>query len=325
MNKNFRWLVFTIVITIVAYGFWIAYQDHEEIYAAIGKIGVQGFLFLCLFSSFNYAMRYLRWNYLLKQLGDEVGFQEGVMCYISGFALTTTPAKAGEALRSLYFKRRQGIGYPHTLSCLLAERIMDALASLLLGTMALYFFENVRWFGAAFTACFLVVVFFIIYHELLIRLLDRLRVIKLKIFNRLLDAVPVFLARAKQLFRPGPFSAGLAIGLIAWSAEGIAFAWLVGELGGQASPLLYISIFCIALVVGALTFLPGGLGSTEVVLYMLTVATGLGGAEALTATLLIRLATLWYAVFLGLLSILWLESNDVIYESGDSSERSSDR
>ena len=218
MNKNFRWLAYTAVITILVYGFWIAYQDHEEIYSAIGKVGVQGFLFLCALSSFNYAMRYLRWNYLLKQLGDRAGFWDGLMCYLSGFALTTTPAKAGEALRSLYFKRRQGIDYPHTLSCLLAERIMDALASLLLGTMALYVFESVRWFGAAFTACFLLVVFFIGYHELLIRLLDRLRVIKLKVFNRLLDAVPVFLARAKQLFRPGPFSAGLVIGVVAYGA-----------------------------------------------------------------------------------------------------------
>jgi uncharacterized protein (TIRG00374 family) len=63
----------------------------------------------------------------------------------------------------------------------------------------------------------------------------------------------------------------------------------------------------IAIVAGALTFVPGGLGGTEVVLYMLCLTTGMGDSEAVAATLLIRLATLWYAVALGLAALLWFE------------------
>lgn len=310
MNKQFRWLAYTVIISIVVCGFWIGVEDQKKIFDAIGKIGVLGFLFLCLFSTFNYAMRYLRWKYFLNQLGDQIEFWDGLLCYISGFALTTTPAKAGEAVRSVYFKQRQGIAYSHTLSCLLTERAIDALVSALVGILALYTFEKVRWIGVAFTLCIVVVVILISHHDMLVRMINWMRVIKVQAFSRILDAVTVFLARAKDLFMPRPFTLGMIIGLIAWSAEGIAFAWLVQQLGGQASPLLYMSIFCIALIVGSLTLLPGGLGGTEIVLYMLTVASGLGSAEALTASLLIRLATLWYAVFLGILSMLWLGSND---------------
>ncbi|HEY6131762.1 MAG TPA: lysylphosphatidylglycerol synthase transmembrane domain-containing protein [Halioglobus sp.] len=310
MNKKFRWLAYTVVITIVAYGIWIGVQDQEEIYDAIAKIGIPGFLFLCLFSTFNYVIRYVRWKYFLHQLGDEVQFWDGLMCYIAGFALTTTPAKAGEVVRSVYFKRRQGISYNHTLSCLLTERTMDALVSALVGILALYTFEKVRWIGVAFTLCIIVVVILISRHDVLLRIIDWMRVIKVRTLSRLLDAVTVFLDRAKELFRLKTFTLGMILGLVAWSAEGLAFAWLAQQLGGQASTLLYVSIFCIALVVGSMTLLPGGLGGTEIVLYMLTVASGLGTTEALTASLLIRLATLWYAVFLGLLSMLWLGSND---------------
>ncbi len=104
----------------------------------------------------------------------------------------------------------------------------------------------------------------------------------------------------------------LFLGLVG-SSVGVAFAWLAQELGGQGSVLLYISIFSVAIVAGALTFIPGGLGGTEVVLYMLAVATGMGEVEALTATILIRLTTLWYAVILGSISLLWLESNPRSY------------
>ena len=308
MNKNYRWLAYSVVLTILATGVWIGYQDHEKIFAALGQVGVQGLLFLCLFSSVNYSLRFLRWHYLMRQLGDEPGLWEGLLCYFSGFALTTTPAKAGEAVRALYFWRRRGIRYSHTLSCLFTERTMDALAAMLVGTLALYMFENLRWVGAVLTVGIVGVVVFIGYHERLLRYLDWLRLIRWRWFNRLLDGVPVFLARAKHQFRPRPFTLGVVLGVVAWSVEGLAFAWLAHRLGGESSVLLYMSIFCIALVVGGLTFLPGGLGGTEVVMYGLTVASGMGSTEALAATLLIRLATLWYAVALGLLAILCLES-----------------
>jgi len=308
MNKNFRWLAYSVVVTILASGAWIGYQDHEAIFAAVGRVGLRGFVFLCLFSSANYALRFLRWQYLMRQLGDVAGLKDGVLCYFSGFALTTTPAKAGEAVRALYFWRRLGIRYSHTLSCLLTERVMDLLSAVLVGSLALYMFSNLRWIGVVLTVGVAGVVLFIGYHERLLGYLDWLRVVRWGWYNRLLDGVPVFLARAKHQFRPRPFTVGMVIGMVAWSVEGMAFAWLVQRLGGEASVLLYVSVFAIALVVGALTFLPGGLGSTEAVLYGLLVALGLGSTEAVAATLLIRLATLWYAVVLGLVAVLLLES-----------------
>jgi len=323
MNKNYRWLAYSVVLTILAYGAWIGYQDHEAIFAALGRVGVQGFLFLCLFSSANYALRFLRWHYLMRQLGDHPGLWEGLLCYFSGFALTTTPAKAGEAVRALYFWRRRGIPYSHTLSCLLTERTMDALAAVLVGTLALYMFENLRWIGAVLTLGIIGVILFIGYHERLLRYLAWLRVIRWHWFNRLLDGVPVFLERAKHQFRPRPFTVGMALGVVAWSVEGLAFAWLVHRLGGDASVLVYMSVFCIALVVGALTFLPGGLGSTEAVMYGLLVGLGLGSTEAVAATMLIRLSTLWYAVVLGLLAILRLETGAARYGPGASPPESS--
>jgi uncharacterized protein (TIRG00374 family) len=191
--------------------------------------------------------------------------------------------------------------------------MMDALSAVLIGSLALYAFENVRWIGAAFTLCIFVVVVLISHQKILLRMVYLFRFLKFKFLQRLLDIVPEFLARTKKILQPLPFTTGLIIALAAWATEGVAFAWLAQELGGQGSVLLYISIFSVAIVAGALTFVPGGLGGTEVVLYMLAVATGMGEAEALTATILIRLTTLWYAVILGSISLLWLESHPLSY------------
>ena len=313
MHKHVRYLVFSVVLTIAGFGIWIAYEDHQQIFTAIGLIGWDGFLLLCCFSLLNYGLRYLRWRWLLKQLGDHPRGWDNLLCYISGYALTTTPAKAGEAIRCLYIHRRHGIHHGHTLAAILAERTTDAVSTMLIAVLALYSFQQMRWVGLAFTAFIVAVVMVVSVPDWLLRITKRLRIIRIGLLQRLLDLIPVFLARSAHLFTTRPFVGAVGFGFIAWSCEASAFAWLAHQLGGEASTLLYMSIFAIAMVAGALTFMPGGLGGAEVVLYVLMIATGMGGAEAIAATLLCRLATLWFAVLLGLLSILWLELNPKVH------------
>ncbi len=299
--NNYRYLVYSIVLTIFGFGIWITLEDHEKIFQAVQQIGWQGFLFICMFSIINYGLRYVRWIFLLRQLGDSFPVRDGLICYLSGFALTTTPGKAGEAIRSLYFNRRHQLPHAHTLAALLSERATDALASLAIATLAIYTFENMRWLGVGFTFMLVIVVLLVIS--------NLLRVIKFKFLQKILDLIPVFLARAADLLSLRVLVLGTSIAMVSWSAEAYGFAWLAHRLGGDAPTLLYMSIFAIAMVAGAATFMPGGLGGTEAVMYLLLKLTGMGEAEAVTATVLCRLATLWFAVALGLVSLLWLENN----------------
>ena len=65
-------------------------------------------------------------------------------------------------------------------------------------------------------------------------------------------------------------------------------------------------VYGTATIAGAIAMLPGGLGGTE--LAMRTMLDRLGGvpiAPAAAATLLVRLATLWFAVALGFVA-LWI-------------------
>lgn len=313
MNNNYRYLVLSVIATIVGFGIWIFYEDHQEIFRAIAYIGWPGFLWLCLFSMVNYGLRYARWRWLLAHLGDRAHGLDSVVCYISGYALTTTPAKVGETIRCLYFKRRHGIHYGHTLAAILTERTTDAVASTFIAGFAFYGFQHLGWLGVGFVVFILGVLLIVLQPGLLIAIAQWMRRIPIVLLHKLLDLVPVFLQRSATLFSFRPFLMGTVIAFFAWASEAYAFAWLAHELGGPASLWMYMSIFALAMVAGALTFMPGGLGSAEAVLFLLMKATGMGDAEAITATLLCRLATLWFAVGLGLLSLLWLEAHPKDY------------
>jgi uncharacterized protein (TIRG00374 family) len=71
-------------------------------------------------------------------------------------------------------------------------------------------------------------------------------------------------------------------------------------------PLLTaIGFYAVAMVAGALSALPAGLGGTEAVLTGLLVAQSATPAMALAITVLARLLTLWLAVGLGVAALLY--------------------
>ena len=59
------------------------------------------------------------------------------------------------------------------------------------------------------------------------------------------------------------------------------------------------------MVGGALSALPAGLGGTEALLTGLLVAHGASAGSALGMTVMVRLLTLWLAVAIGLLALLY--------------------
>jgi uncharacterized protein (TIRG00374 family) len=67
-------------------------------------------------------------------------------------------------------------------------------------------------------------------------------------------------------------------------------------------------ILAAADLIGAISFMPGGIGGAEVTLISLSILYGAGQAEAVAATFLIRFITLWFGVLLGIMSMLWEQS-----------------
>ena len=93
--------------------------------------------------------------------------------------------------------------------------------------------------------------------------------------------------------------------LLAWSAQGLAVALLCRAAGLDLSAWLAAGFYALAMVGGALSALPAGLGGTEAILLALLVGQGATLGTAVAVTVLVRLLTLWLAVALGLLALLY--------------------
>jgi uncharacterized protein (TIRG00374 family) len=121
--------------------------------------------------------------------------------------------------------------------------------------------------------------------------------------RRFAHRLDTFYQSTKALVRPGPLLVAVALSVVSWTFECVAF-WLVvgGFPGAQVKMQAAVFIYSAMTVVGALSFLPGGLGATEAGMLSLLgkLGTGTTAGVSLAAVFVTRLCTLWFAVAVGL-------------------------
>ena len=282
-----------------------------SIYADVSELGsrLRGFAWWALFAALllalvNYGVRLLRWSLYLRACRVKIPAHVSVLTFLSGFALSVTPGKIGELIKSFLLRESCAIPVTRTAPIVIAERVSDLLALLFLGVVGVAFYGVARSMvvaGAAVIATGLVVLSWPALARRCIDLLCRPRV--LRRHKRKLHDMYNGLA---SLVRPWPLCWSTGLGVLAWLAECVGFAVILSAFPGTDVPLgLATLIYAVTTVAGALSFLPGGLLVTEATMTLLLVqaARGIDQPTAVAATILTRLATLWFAVVLGILAL----------------------
>lgn len=305
-NRVVRILIWSVIVGLAFYSISVVASDLRAVASSVVKLGLIGWAAVLGLSLVNYGVRFLRWQGYLARLEHRVPSAPSLAYYLSGFAFTTTPGKAGEAVRCLYLKRH-GVAYTDSLAALFAERVMDLVAMVLLAFSAALAFPNARWPVAALMGGLLLILPLLhsqSLHGVLDRQHKRIPSDKLQAFGGHLLAL---FRSASVLLRSRPIYAGLTLGLLAWGAEGIAFRIILSQLDINVSATLAVGIYAISALVGALSFIPGGLGSTEATMWFLLKLVGADTVTAVAATVICRLTTLWFAVAIGLAVFVGIE------------------
>jgi uncharacterized protein (TIRG00374 family) len=113
----------------------------------------------------------------------------------------------------------------------------------------------------------------------------------------------------KRLVRADALIVSLFLGVVAWLSEGIALYVILKGLGAEVKLSWSVPVYAWSTIVGAVSTLPGGLVGTEASMVALLLQTGIGRADAATAVLLVRLATLWFAVLIGFVALTIIMRN----------------
>ena len=247
---------------------------------------------LCLL---NYGLRGLRWRFWMAHYGRHFGPLEGLRLYLAGYAFTPTPGNVGEAARGLMLARNP-LGARQSLAIFGAERLADLLCLLLLCLPAVAWALG-RGIGQVAPVWLLgLLAAGLLAAAVVLGVLFSYRRALLQRFGWLQEAWHCLAERPLLWF---------ALTLLAWAAQGLAVWLICRAFGVSLGPLAATGFYALAMVAGALSALPAGLGGTEAVLTGLLVANGASAGVALGITVMARLLTLWLAVAIGVMALLY--------------------
>jgi uncharacterized membrane protein YbhN (UPF0104 family) len=248
----------------------------------------------------NYVMRFVRWQMYLRRQSVSVPLGSSAIVFGAGLSLSITPAKLGELVKSYLLREMHDIPAPKTAPIVVAERVTDLIALLVLAVVgvAVYGVDPTLIVAAgALIGGGLVLLAWPAPTHALIDLVTRPARLR-----RLREPLHETLRGLGALCRPVPLALATLIAVPAWGLECVGFALICSAFPGAQLDLgLATVIYAGTTIAGALSFLPGGLGVTE---GAMTVALVKGSAKldpstAVAATLLTRIATLWFAVAIG--------------------------
>jgi uncharacterized protein (TIRG00374 family) len=309
-RRRFFAAIASIGLAALAYLAAALWSGWEEVATALARVGWRGTSVVIALSIVSYLIRSFRWAMFLKALGHPMPPVDNARIYLAGFALTTTPGKVGETLRSILL-RPYGVPYAASLGAFFADRFCDLVGIVLITSVL----AQLSYPGARYIALLLVAIIVLM---LLVRLQEQRVLGAIEKVARRLGRNTMFAVSTRSLaesalvcLRPGRFAIGVAVSCVAWGLQGLALAYLLSRLGAELPIALTVFFFFFSTLVGAASMIPSGIGSQEATLIGLLALYGVDTASGIAATLILRLGTLWLAVAVGLCCTVFAPTRSV--------------
>lgn len=308
MSTAMRRFVTALLLGVAVYLGVAAYTGFHTIGQSLATFHWITFVAAVSLASLNYVFRFMRWDYYLGLLGIRgVSKRDSALVFLSGFVLTITPGKVGEVFKSAVLNVTHDVPVAKTAPVVLVERLSDLIGVvvlILLGSVG--FASGLHWAAAGAAVVSVAIVSIVWEHP------SRLLMDWVDTHPKLGRFGPKLREAVESLRLLTGFSAfvwPLVLSILAWACEGTALWIILLGFGAHAPFLLSVFFYETASLAGALIPVPGGLGIVEGMLREQLVHLGGVPVGAATASMiLVRFATLWWAVAVGFAALALLRT-----------------
>ena len=253
-------------------------------------------LILCL-SLVNYLVRFVRWQYYLRALEINIPRSESFGVFLSSLSMSVTPGKMGEVLKSYFLKSLHSVPISRSAPIILAERITDFLALLIIAVVGAYSIGHDKKFILAFALILILAISVIANRSLSMKIIGFAE--RMPLISRWIKLIHTAYESSHTLLSGRVLAVSTLLGLVAWFSECVGFLLVLDGVNVHFKLLSASFIYAFSTVMGAVSFLPGGLGVTETSLAGLLIFAKVPKDAAIAATFIVRGATLWFAVIIG--------------------------
>ncbi len=288
MEKKHLGFIATIVILAVVLYFASQYIDLSQTIGVLLKANLLLLAGALILETVSMALKTLKWKTLIDETNPNLNFVELFKIQALGIAVSNiTPARVGEATKVFYLEKH-GVKKRITLLTILWEHLFDIIAILAFTTLVASTYGSIL-FGFLILALLLIVIAY--KADFFVKKLSRIKQLSF------LSEFTLHQFKKKTLFTC------LVIALAAWIAELTAVSLAFNAVGINLPYVEVIGSYAVAIIIGLISTVPGGLGSLDATLFLLLKESA-PAATLAAAVIAARIVTIGWIYLLGGLSAL---------------------
>lgn len=294
--------IFVIIGAIILYAVFLLVIDFTLLSEKITNFKTEFLPLILIIIPCSWLFLFLRWNLLLQNSKVSLPIKENLKIYFAGFALAITPAKFGELIKSHLMKKKFDVPHKTTSSLVVIERLYDLTGAVAVSFIGIWFIG----IGGYIIIIFSIIVVFAFLaissrriFDFFIRIIGKIKFVQ-KFVQPLTESYEIIRISSRGKI---VFTATLCT-VAYWLLESVGVYYVFLALGiNQIEYPTVIATYASSLILGAASFIPGGIGVAEGSLVGLLSYQGLEISEVFVLVILIRIFTLWYSVIVGLIAL----------------------
>lgn len=300
--KVLKKIISIVIITIIIYAVFLFISDLDKISDKIFNFKLEFLPIIIGLVIFSWIISYFRWNILLKNQNIHIPHSLNFQIFLVGGALGITPGKIGELFKSQILKEKFNIPRTKTAPLFIVEKFLDLVSAMIVTIIGIWFIPEIGYL--AIVGLMISVLLFKIltskkFFNQTLNFLNKIKFLK-KYLEPLSSSHEIL---SKTLYSKKMFFL-LTLSFFYWIIIGCAAFFVIEGFGFSIGSILnIISTYSSSLIIGALSFIPGGIGIAEGSLIGLLTFQGIDVSEAIVIVVLIRIFTLWFSTITGFIAL----------------------
>jgi len=292
-------IIFVFIFAVLLYAAIAILSDFKGFSKDIQNVN---FSYLPIIISLIFGsilIKSIRQKVILKKIGIRISLKENFVLYISGLSMMITPGGSGEIIKSHFLKKRHNENISKTLPYTFVERYHDFIGIIIILFITLVLVRSLETEIILAISLSIIVLAYVLAHQKNMLFWIQTKFKKIKLIKNLFSNDNEFYQSLFTLIKPKT-----TLYLIAITFPTIVLDSFVAYLSfisifPDENYIHTTQVFFTSILAGLFSFIPGGLGITEINMISLLKTNSVTFSQVATAVLYVRFTSLWFMTILG--------------------------
>ena len=295
-------LILVLVAVVGIYAIFLFISDFSIISEKISNFKINYLPLILFLVSASWTPLFIKWHFLLKNCEIHVPLKKSILVFLSGPAFEITPGQIGALVKSQILKTSSNIPRTKTVPIIVVEKVYDLIGAVLASIIGIAIL-GMEPYLIIIAILVLVTIFFFVYYRPASEIFFK-QITKRKFFSKYVENISDFYEIVHKSTNVKVATICILLALTYWfMVSAAAYYTLIAFDINILDYLTVLAIYTTSILLGAISFVPAGIGITEGTITGLFTLNGIDVSTALILSVMIRVLTLWFSVSVGFIAL----------------------